>query len=123
MRKTITALALAASATTSSAFDRQFNLKMYGVRPCDQYVSGYGQSQERNFMRLWLAGYITAANFHTTDTYDVLGNSDIEDALLWILAYCKANPRKDTFDGVQEMLAELSASSRAQKAPAQRPGR
>jgi hypothetical protein len=122
MRKTIVAIALAASATTSGAYDRQFNLKMYGVRSCDQYVSGYGQSQERNFMRFWLAGYITAANYQTPDTYDVLANSSIEDALLWMLAYCKANPRKDTFDGLQEMLAELSSSSRAQKAPTP-PGR
>jgi hypothetical protein len=56
-------------------------------------------------IRSWLAGYITAYNRQTPDTYDVLGATDFDTALRFIDGYCKAHPL-DSLTAAMEALTE-----------------
>ena len=55
----------------------------------------------------WVAGYVSGYNSWVPDTYDILGNSDIESAMLWLENYCKANPLKNLGDGMVMLIKEL----------------
>jgi hypothetical protein len=55
----------------------------------------------------WIAGYITAYNFFVPNTYDILGNSDMPSAELWVKSYCEKNPLKNMADAVESLMIEL----------------
>jgi hypothetical protein len=56
-------------------------------------------------VRGWIAGYLTAFNRQTPETYDVLGISTFEDALRFIEGHCKAHPL-DNLTAAMEALTE-----------------
>jgi hypothetical protein len=56
-------------------------------------------------IRGWIAGYITAFNRQTPDTYDVLGITEFDAALRFIDGYCKAHPL-DNLATAMEALTE-----------------
>jgi hypothetical protein len=56
-------------------------------------------------IRSWIAGYISAYNRQTPDTYDVLGTTDFDTALRFIDGYCKAHPL-DNLTAAMEALTE-----------------
>lgn len=55
----------------------------------------------------WIAGYITALNWQTPDTYQILGDSDFKSAVLWLENYCRANPENDVSRGMRALTIEL----------------
>ncbi len=66
-------------------------------------------SQERTpalmNLRGWVAGYLTAYNRQTPETYDILGIKDFEDAMRFIDGYCKVQPLGN-LTGAMEALTE-----------------
>lgn len=55
----------------------------------------------------WIAGYLSAFNWQTPDTYQILGNSDFKSAVLWLEKYCRANPSNDISRGMRALTIEL----------------
>lgn len=55
----------------------------------------------------WFAGYITAFNRQTADTYNILAGTDLPGVRLWMENYCKQNPLKDIDDGMRQLTSEL----------------
>ncbi len=64
---------------------------------CGQYVTTRdearrGDYREENLHSNWIAGYVTAYNRQTPDTYDIFGQTDISAMLLWLENFCKQKP-------------------------------
>ncbi len=55
----------------------------------------------------WIAGYITALNWQTPDTYQILGDSDFKSVVLWLENFCHANPSNDVSRGMRALTVEL----------------
>lgn len=55
----------------------------------------------------WIAGYLTALNWQTPDTYQILGDSDFKSVVLWLENYCHANPSNDVSRGMRALTVEL----------------
>jgi hypothetical protein len=64
-------------------------------------------STYRFFYIHWIAGYLTAVNIKTDDTFDILGTSDIDAAILWIKNYCSNNPFKSLSYAVDIFVKEF----------------
>lgn len=56
-------------------------------------------------IRGWIAGYLTAYNRQTSETYDILGIADFEAAVQAVENHCKANPF-DNLSAAMERLTE-----------------
>jgi hypothetical protein len=63
----------------------------------------------------WSAGYLTAFNLRTPGTYDILGNTDINGAMLWLENYCRNNPLERFATAWNELFNELSPTRTTQK--------
>jgi len=55
----------------------------------------------------WIAGYITALNWQTPATYQMLGNTGFKGALSWIENYCHENPRNDLSRAMRALTIKL----------------
>ncbi len=69
----------------------------------DQQAHGW----DYNADAAWVAGYLTAYNAVTPDTGDILGDTDMSGALLWLQGYCKAHPAQGLAEGLAALTAEL----------------
>jgi hypothetical protein len=65
----------------------------------------------------YVAGWTSAYNLLTPDTYDILPNG-ILGALLWLNNYCAKNPLQHLDDGLRALVIE-AYPSRQQKPPGQ----
>ena len=64
----------------------------------------------------WISGYITAYNTMTPDTWDILGNTDMDSVYLWIDKFCQENPLGHLASAMQDLTDELYPN-RTVKAP------
>jgi hypothetical protein len=79
---------------------------------CGQYISArnersLGDFMREDFFRAWLHGYVTAYDFLKTDTYDILGSTDTDSALLWLEQYCRKNPHDEFANAAEALMIEL----------------
>lgn len=74
----------------------------FGSESCGMYVAERKAGKDNSY-RGWLTGYLSAYNESLKNTYNVLGNVDVEAALLWIDKYCNKHPL-DSFSGASKAL-------------------
>lgn len=55
----------------------------------------------------WIAGYITALNWQTPDTYQMLGSTDFKGTVAWIENYCHENPQNDISRAMRALTMTL----------------
>jgi len=55
----------------------------------------------------WIAGYLTALNWQTPDTYQILGNTDFKSAVSWLENYCRENPGNDLSRGMRALTIKF----------------
>lgn len=60
-------------------------------------------------IRGWIAGYLTAYNRQTPDTYDILGLSEFEAAMQSIENFCKAHPLENLTAAMEALTEEFHA--------------
>jgi hypothetical protein len=103
--------------TGASAADDAGNFSVQGGATCSKYLSEQSSKSVvfTSYMG-WVAGYMSAYNSLTPDTFSILGNSDLGGALLWIKGYCEKNPLDTVAQGMQALIWELYPK-RLQKAP------
>ena len=99
-------------ASTGHGADAERNYRVYGgLGSCNMYLNVmFGKSGVNNDKQLyikWIEGYLTAINLRTSDTYDILGKSDIDSALLWIKNYCNDNQRRSLSYAIDALVDEL----------------
>lgn len=66
--------------------------------------------------RWWLAGWLSAWNDATPNTFNLLGSDDLSGAMLWIENWCRQNPLKSMSEGARELVNVLYPT-RQTKAP------
>ena len=93
---------------------------------CADFVSAYSaEAAARNanrggttaflVIKYYVAGWLTAYNWLTPDTYNIVPGG-LDGAALWLNNYCTKNPLKTLERGLHELVAE-AYPSRQQNAP------
>lgn len=85
-----------------------------GLASCQMYVDA--SQEQRLHAETWWAGYLTAMNRVTGDTYDLLGERDFADANAWLETWCSSNPDALYINAVHQML-ESFYPDRTRSAP------
>ena len=88
-----------------------------GAVPCSTYLTEQKKETWSYTGYIgYVAGYFAAVNLKTPNTYNILGNSDLGGAMLWIKNYCERQPLNNIADALHELTVELYPK-RATKAP------
>ena len=85
-----------------------------GARPCSEYLAATAEA--KLYVETWLAGYTTAMNRATSQTYSLLGSATTEQMHSWLANWCQQNPQALVATGVHAML-EAAYPNRVQKSP------
>ena len=85
----------------------RFSVKGVGTATCQQYVdAAKGQDTSLLLFAGYLAGYVTAYNQLTEDTFDVLPWQDTETLLAMLEVYCNKHPETN-FAAVAGLLMKV----------------
>jgi hypothetical protein len=85
-----------------------------GFKSCETYIDGRDpQSLDYTEFLGWLGGYLSGVNAISLKTNDVLGSSDLTQAIYWLDSYCNANPRQPFALAVQALVTERHGSTLA----------
>ncbi len=82
-------IALAPAARAADA-NGDFALVGAGALTCRAYM--LGSTEDRLFAETWWAGYMSAMNRVTDDTYDLMGEYTVDDINATVDDYCRDNP-------------------------------
>jgi hypothetical protein len=66
--------------------------------------------------RLWLAGWLSAYNEQTPNTFNLVASDDLSGAMLWIENWCRQHPLSAMAEGARELVKALYPT-RQTKAP------
>ncbi len=108
MKRILFAIALSAvpAATMAADTDGAYgSLRPESCREFRRVIASDERTPSLMNIRGWIAGYITAYNRQTPDTYDILGVTEFDAALRFIDGYCKAHPL-DNLTAAMEALTE-----------------
>jgi hypothetical protein len=104
MKRIVLAIALLVSLPAwGSAKDSYYVTQ--GATSCGSYVE-QRKDQESSAYKdtaMWVSGYLIAYNFLAPDTTNIRGNPDLNDAMLWLEKWCRANPLKSVADGMEAL--------------------
>jgi hypothetical protein len=59
---------------------------------------------------LFVSGWLTAFNYLTPDTYDIVPAHDISGVMQWLDGYCRANPARGIESGLLQFTADFYAA-------------
>lgn len=111
-------LLLSLSAQNAYSADKNGIYWIYGVgrQTCETYLEarqngGFSEISYKN----WMSGYLTASNRSSDDTYNLLGATDFQGALLWIDKYCKKYPDNTIYMAMANMTAVHYSTRRKSK--------
>ena len=108
-------IVLGAGGSSPHAADRAGNYSVYAGRTCGAYLDARKNNSDNSF-GWWVAGYITAANFVSSDTSDYLHSTDVRGAMAWLEKHCREKPL-DAFDTAAAALLIELYPKRQVKAP------
>lgn len=90
------------------AGDENGQFAALGTKSCGMYIDQRkAAAWPDTVSRAWIAGYLTAYNRLVPDTYNIIGNSDLESVTLWLENYCRAHPLNDLDDAMNRLVIEL----------------
>ncbi len=100
----LVAAILASTMPTAHAADAKgsYAIRGAGSVTCSTYVNA--SPQQKTYAQTWWAGYLTAMNRVTPNTYHLLGTVSVETADAWLVKYCQANPDTLFETAVNQML-------------------
>ena len=107
------AIAFAAGAAPVQAADRDGAYGSQRPDSCREFLRVHPVGERRPEtvgIRNWIAGYVTAYNRQTPETYDILGITDFEQLLHSVELYCKANPLADLTTAMESVTDQLHAA-------------
>lgn len=122
MNKTIISALLATAscyyAATVNAADENGRYWIYGVgrQTCQSYLAarkagGIAETSYKN----WISGYLTSTNQSSEDTYNLLGNTDFQGAMVWLDNYCLKNSDNTIYMGMANLAAVMYPNRRKSK--------
>ena len=110
MKRIVLAMMLCAAAMPAMAADNDGAYWSQRPDSCRDFRRVQAKEERTpEFMNMlgWIAGYVTAFNRQTPDTYDVLGVTDFEAALRAIDSYCKAHPLDNLTKAMESLTEDL----------------
>ena len=115
MRLIAIPIVLAALAAPAAAMDGDKNFWVIGGGSlrCSAYAQG--SAEQKLTLETWTAGYTTAMNRATSDTYNLMTIS-VDEAKARLQQICEASPEKLFVHAVHELLESLYPN-RARRAP------
>ncbi len=90
----------------------------FGFKSCETYIEARDpQSIDRTEFIDWLGGYLSGVNAISLKTNDILGGSDLAQAVYWLDSYCDANPSQPVAMAAATLVTEqlrnvIAASTR-----------
>ena len=100
-----------------SDIDGQFrNFIPKGFDSCDVFIAEVNNCQQGHCARLslfkvWSAGYMTAYNALTPDTYDIAGGKEADSSdqstIIWLENYCRQHPAKTYTESIKNLTIDL----------------
>ncbi len=88
--------------------DSKFAVKGAGISSCEKFLEAYEEEKELYYTYGgWLDGYMTAANQHLGDTYDIAPWQSTGLLLTMMASNCKKNPEISFHQVAQLMVDEL----------------
>lgn len=91
------------------AIDAQLRYQTYATMTCNSFLE-YRASEDDVQVVTFVKGYLSALNFSLDDTYDLLGNTLFDDAMVWLDGYCGEHPSSTLNSALQMLLIELYPS-------------
>ena len=92
----------------------RFHVLGAGTVRCSAYTAA--TAEQKVYAETWWAGYVTAMNRSTADTYNIVGNVSVEQVNGAIATFCQANPEALLAIAVHKVL-EDAYPNRVQRAP------
>lgn len=116
MRSVVVILAALLVGTSAHAVDPngRFQIVGAGAVTCRQYTKA--TPQQRIYAETWWAGYVTALNRTTADTYHMIGDTTPEAVNGMIAKYCADNPELHLALAVHKVVEYLQPQ-RTRRAP------
>jgi hypothetical protein len=105
MRNVLAVLMTFAAISDARAGDKN---SQYGMLTdtCGEYAKDRAKNRTLRYSS-WIAGYVTAYNSVSPDTYNILGKSNVNSAMLWLDNWCKAHPSENIAGGMHALVQEL----------------
>lgn len=98
-------LTISIPATAEDANGRAAHI---GNAPCQQWVSNRKEDEIKFlFNAAWISGYFSAFNRQTPNTYNIMGNTDMENVYLRMDIFCENNPSLDLDTGMRAITLDL----------------
>lgn len=110
MKRILIAMTLCAAAASVTAADTEGAYSPQRPESCREFrrvLSSDERTPARMNIRGWIAGYLTAFNRQTPETYDVLGLTDFDGTLRFIDGYCKAHPLDNLATAMEALTEDL----------------
>jgi len=108
MRRLILAAALLCALPGAWARDASGSFETVGAKSCAAFMRDHkAQRWAYNADTAWVTGYLTAYNALTPDTSNILGDTDVSGAMLWLQKYCQSFPTHGLADGMLALTAHL----------------
>ena len=84
-------------------------------KTCGQYLEARGGRESINGaeFRDWLAGYLSGVNAISLANANVLGNSELLDAIHWLDGWCASNPLASYSSAAAALVSAREGESRA----------
>jgi hypothetical protein len=108
MRRLILAAALLCTISGALARDASGSFETVGAKSCAAFMRDHkAQGWAYNADTAWVTGYLTAYNALSPDTSNILGETDVSGAMLWLQKYCQSFPTRGLADGMLALTAHL----------------
>ena len=107
---------LAGTATAADAAGQYYIMGDPGVMTCETLNTKLNDEAAGVALGTWLAGYITALNRTTPDTYNLIGGVQPTDVFNAIIAHCASTPA-DRVEAAAYAAIESVFDRRQTKAP------
>jgi hypothetical protein len=73
--------------------------------------------------QIYVSGWLSAYNYLTPNTYDILPNHNVASALQWLDKFCAENPKKSVEAGLLQLTDELYPNRIQNYVPPPQPAR
>jgi len=112
------AILFSLSAQHAYSADKNGRYWIYGVgrQTCETYLEarnngGFAELSYKN----WISGYLSASNRASGDTYNLLGSTDFQGALIWLDTYCEKHEKNTVYMAMANLSAVYYSKRRKMK--------
>jgi hypothetical protein len=109
--------------TAARAADSSGRFQVFGAGAvsCTNFLQTQQDPDVHTAFDIWIAGYVTALNRTTPDTWSLLNNASRTNVFAWLSDFCRQHEATQFGDAVHEMLESLYPG-RIVRAPAEGTG-